>query len=136
MSLPTIGKVFLNGLQFTTDPKIDRDWPSRQSVLPGINGSVTVQDFDRYRKDMKLTLTSNGNFMNASLKHNIDILVGQRGFAYSYSDYTGLIGTVKILNFKATPTFIRDGLTVLYEYSLELKIMTLTQMDGVAPIGN
>src|SRR5258706_5587049 len=107
--LKTIGHVFLDGNQFTNDPHIARSWPSRQSVLQGISGASTVQDFDRWAKDLRLTLTSNGNFMNASLKAIIDGLAGSRGSVYSYSDYQGIVATVKILSFEAQPTFIRDG---------------------------
>ena len=134
--LKTIGHVFLNGNQFTNDPQIDRNWPSRQSVLPGLKGSVTVQDFDRFAKDMRLTLTSAGNFMNQTLKLIIDNLVAVRGSTYSYSDYTGITGTVKILTWTPKATFIRDGSFVLYEYVLELKIITLTLLDGVAYTGS
>jgi len=129
--IKTIGKVFLNGIQFTTDPKITRNWPPRQSVLTGIEGSSTVQDFNRFAVDMRLTLSSAENYMNAALKAAIDVLMETRGAVYSYSDYTGTIATVKILSFDAEPTFIADGSLVLYKYTLELKIMTLSNLDGV-----
>jgi len=129
--IKTIGKVFLNGNQFTTDPQIERNWPPRQSVLPGILGSVTVQDFNRFAQDMRLTLTSNGNFMNQTLKAAIDVMMETRGAVFSYSDYTGIVGTVKILTWTPKATFIRDGNFILYEYTLELKIMTLSELDGV-----
>jgi hypothetical protein len=130
--IKTMGKVYLNSFQFTTDPKIKRSWPSRQTVLPGIEGSVTVQDFDRFKKDMRLTLTSNGNFMNQALKAAIDTMIATRGATYDYVDYTGIEGTVKILSFDPEPTFYRDGDFVLYEYTMELKIMTLSKLDGVS----
>lgn len=133
--LKTIGKVFLNGIQFTTDPKIRRRWDVRQTPFQGIAGSHTVQDFGRFAKDMFLTLTSDGNFMNATLKAQIDALVAVRGLVYTYSDYMGHEGTVKIMSFDPEPTFVRDEGLVLYQYTLELKVMTLTKMDGVAYTG-
>jgi hypothetical protein len=134
--IKTIGKVFLNGNQFTTDPKIRRNWPPRQSVLTGIGGSSTVQDFDRWAKDMRLTLSSEGNYINQAFKAFVDGLMATRGAVYTYSDYQGVAGTVKILNFEATPTFLRDGSGVLFEYTLELKIMTLSTLDFAAYSGS
>lgn len=134
--IKTIGRVYLDNNQFTTDPHITRAWPSRQTVLPGLEGSSTVQDFNRWAKDKRLTLASNGNFMNQALKAIIDGLAGTRGSTYAYRDYQGIEGTVKILSFEAQPTFYRDGDLILYEYTMELKIMTLTKLDGVTYTGS
>lgn len=134
--IKTIGKVFINGGQFTTDPKIQRNWPTRQSVLLGIGGTSTVQDFGRFAVDMRLTLTSQGNYINQAFKAFLDGLSGTRGGVYTYTDYQGIEGTVKIISFDAQPTFIRDGDGVLYEYTLELKIMTLTKMDFATYAGS
>lgn len=129
--LTVIGKVFLGGNQFTTDPRIAREWSPRRSRLLGIGGSVTQQDFGRFAKDMRLTLTSEGNYMNAALKNAIDLmLVTAPGASYSYSDYTGLEATVVIVAFDPRPTFIRDGDTVLYDYSLVLDVVALAKLDG------
>jgi hypothetical protein len=136
MALKTLGKVFLNGNQFTNDPKIDVDWPARLTPFPGISGSHTVQDFGKFAKDMRLTLTSDGNYINAAFKKTIEDLAAVRGATYTYSDYMGLEGTVKIMSFSPKPTFIRDGSLVLYEYTLELKVMTLTKKDGVTYTGS
>jgi len=125
----TFGKVYLNNYQFTTDPQIQRAWPPRRSRLKGIMGSTTQQDFGRWAKDMRLTLTSSGNFMNQSLKAQIEGLMLTRKATYSYKDYTGLEGTVVIVDFDAKPTFIRDGQGVLFEYTLTLDVMTLTKLD-------
>lgn len=125
----TFGKVFLNGSQFTTDPKIQRDWKPRRSRLRGIVGSTTQQDFGRFAKDMRLTLTSGGNFMNQSLKSTIEGLMLTRKQSYSYSDYTGLEATVVIVDFDAVPTFIKDGRGVLFEYTLTLDVVALAKLD-------
>lgn len=127
--IKTIGKVFLNGRQFTTDPRIARTWPPRRSRLFGIGGSTTQQDFGRFAKDMRLALTSNGNFMNAALKSYIEGLMLTRRASYSYTDYTGIDADVVIVDFVPQATFIRDGVTVLYEYSLTLDVVVLRQLD-------
>lgn len=134
--IKTIGKVFINSGQFTTDPKIQRVWPNRQSVLFGIGGSAVVQDFDRWAKDMRLTLTSGGNYINQAFKAFLDGLAAVRGSTYTYTDYQGIEATVKIISFDAQPTFIRDGDGVLYEYTMELKIMTLTKLDFATYTGS
>jgi hypothetical protein len=132
----TFGKVFLNGVQFTTDPKIKRTWPSRRSRLLGIGGSVTQQDFGLFAKDMRLTLTSDGNYINQSFKNQVDVLRAVRRATYTYSDYHGVVGTVVIVDFDATPTFIGDGKGVLFEYTMTLDIVTLTQLDFAAYTGS
>lgn len=132
----TFGKVYLNDYRFTSDPQIQRSWPPRRSRLKGIMGSTTQQDFGRFAKDMRLTLTSNGNFMNQSLKAQIDGLMQTRKATYSYKDYTGTEGTVVIVDFDARPTFIKDGRGVLFEYSLVLDIVTLTKLDFATYTGS
>lgn len=132
----TFGKVFLNGTQFTTDPHVQRSWPTRRSRLLGVGGSVTQQDFGRFAKDMRLTLTSDGNFVNQSFKNFIEGLQLVRRAAYSYTDYQGLDADVVIVDFVATPTFYRDGRGVLYEYSLVLDVVALRKIDFLAYTGS
>jgi len=125
----TMGKVFLNGIQFTTDPRIRRSWSPRRARLLGIMGSTTQQDFGRHAKDMRLVLTSEGNFVNRSFKKQIEDLMLVRKAVYPYRDYQGLEGNVVIVDFDAVPTFYRDGLGVLYEYTLTLDVVGLTKLD-------
>jgi hypothetical protein len=127
--IATIGKVYIDGKQFTTDPKIAREWKPRRSRLRGIMGSVTQQDFGRWAKDMRLTLTSNGNFINQAFKVYVESLMLLRKQVYTYADYTGLEGTVVIVDFTPTPTFIKDGAGVLFEYTMVLDVVTLTKLD-------
>lgn len=129
--IKTLGKTFLNGAQFTTDPRIQRQWAPRRSRLAGIEGSTTQQDFGRFARDMRLTLTSNGNFMNRSLKAQIESLMFERLGSYTYSDYQGIEGDVLIVDFDAVPTFIKDGVGVLFEYTLVLDMLRLRTLDFV-----
>lgn len=141
----TRGKVFIGtkdpyefpaAAQFTTDPKIDREWPPRLSVLKGIAGTVKIQDFDLWAADMVLTLTSDGNYINQAFKAYVDGLRAVKNVLYDYKDYTGIEATVKILNFTPKPTFIRDGSGVLFEYVMVLQVSTLSKMDFVDYTGN
>jgi hypothetical protein len=67
--------------------------------------------------------------MNQSLKATIEGLMLTRKQSYSYRDYTGLEGTVVIVDFDAIPTFIKDGRGVLFEYTLILDVVTLAKLD-------
>lgn len=134
--IKTLGKVFLNGRQFTTDPKVRRDWPPRRSRLLGVMGSTTQQDFGRWAKDMRLTLTSEGNFVNQSFKNYVESLMLVRRAVYAYTDYQGLDADVVIANFDAVPTFYRDGQGVLYEYTLVLDVVTLRKVDFLPYAGS
>lgn len=134
--IATIGKTFLDGGQFTTDPSIDRDWPPRRSRMRGIGGSTTQHDFGRFARDMRLTLSSqaaapasNANYINHAFKIAIESKMLSRLQVFSYSDYTGIEGTVIIRDFVPRATFIRDGIGVLWEYTLILDVMTLTKLD-------
>lgn len=136
MSIRTIGKVYLNGTRFTTDPRIQRSWPPRRAKLAGIMGSSTKQDFGRFAGDLRLTLTSDGNFINRSFKAAVEALMLVRRATYSYSDYQGLEGTVVIVDFVPAPTFIKDGSGVLFEYMMVLDVVTLTKLDFATYTGS
>jgi hypothetical protein len=143
--ITTRGKVFIGtrgpydfpaAAQFTTDPKIEREWPPRLSVLKGIAGAVKIQDFDLWAADMRLTLTSDGNYINQAFKAYLDGLRAVKNALYDYKDYTGIEATVKILDFKPKPTFIKDGKGVLWEYQLTLQVSVLSVLDFAAYSGN
>lgn len=127
---------FLDTARFTTDPKIERAWPPRRARLPGVGGSVTQQDFGRFAADMRLTLTSDGNWINAEFKAYLDALCFQRNQTYDYKDYQGIEATVVIADFAPRPTFIRDGESVLWEYALVLDVTELSTLDFATYSGN
>lgn len=127
--IKTLGKVFLDGLQFTTDPQITRTWPPRRSKLMGIGGSVTQQDFGRFAKDMRLTLNSQNNYVNQAFVAAIEQRMLVRLSAYPYTDYQGIDADVVIVDFQPTPTFIKDGLGVLFTYTLILDVITLRKLN-------
>jgi len=132
---------FPSTARFTSDPKVERAWPSRQSVLKGIGGTVTVQDFGRRAKDLQLTLSSaappgNQNWIDGTFKAYLDGLVAARGTVYDYKDYTGLEGVMKVINFTPSATFLRAGGSRLWEYTLELIVVTLSKLDGAVYTGD
>lgn len=125
----TMGKVFLDGVRFTTDPQISRAWPPRRSKLMGIGGSTTQQDFGRFAKDLRLTLTSQNNYVNQAFVQAIEQRMLVRLAAYPYIDYTGIEADVVIVDFVPQPTFIKDGQGVLFTYSMTLDVLTLRKLN-------
>jgi len=138
MSLTTIGKTFLGtksggvfpaAAQFTTDPRIAREWPVRRIYVPNVGGGGTHQDFGRRMKDMTLTLTSNENWIDLAFAKYLDGLVAVRGAVYDYKDYQGLEATVVTVSFEPAPTFVRDGSGVLFDSTLVLHVVTLSVLN-------
>lgn len=134
--IATIGKTFINGKQFTTDPQIQRAWPPRRSRLPGIGGSSTQQDFGRFAQDMRLTLSSGPNYINQAFASYVDGLMLTRKQKFAYLDYQGTDADVVIVDFVATPTFIRDGAGVLFQYQMVLDVMTLRKLHFATYTGS
>lgn len=138
-NLVKLGKVYLGtkvlnafpaAAQFDNDPKIAREWPLRRAVMENIGGGVTHQDFGRYAADLRLTLTSDGNFISQENKAYLDTLAGVRGAEYDYQDYMGIEATVVILEWSPMPTFIGDRPRgVMYEYQLVLQVLEMTVHD-------
>ncbi len=131
-TLDAISDVFLDGIQFTTDPKIyERQWPKRSSAHVVIGG-VTIQDFGRKAKDMVLRLESGGQFITRELVDALDTRAAVLGATYSFKDWNGTEATVFISEFTPTDTFYPD----LFEYSLTLRVVTLTKLRGVTYVGS
>lgn len=139
MALPIIGKVFLDGGQFTTDPRIRREWNPRRRRLLGIAGSATQQDWGRFAGDMRLTLESGGNFINHDFKAFLDGRLLVRNAKYTYTDYQGLDADVVVVNFIPVATFYRDTSVdsrgCLWEYTLLLDVVKLRKLDFQAYTG-
>lgn len=123
-----ISAVYLDGVQFTTDPLVyTRNWVKRTSVHATIGG-VTIQDFGLKMKDQTLQLESDGNWMTADVVDLIDAKYRALGLTYAFSDWNGTAATVFITEFTPVETFYPE----LYEYSLALRVVTLTMLRGVA----
>lgn len=134
--IKTIGKVFLDGVQFTTDPQITRQWPPRRSRLLGIQGSTTQQDFGRFAKDLRLVLNSAQNYCNQAFVDAIEQRMQTRLATYTYTDYQGTDADVVIVDFQPTPTFIKDGSGVLFTYTMTLDVTTLRKLNFKTYTGN
>lgn len=134
MTVTAIGQVFLDGIQFTTDPRTyEPVWPKRQSIHGGLQGAVTVQDFGVFAKDQRLRLESGGQWLTRTVVDALDARFQTRGAAYPFKDWVGTEATVFIVAFD--PIDARLG-GDLYEYRMELRVLALTKVRGVAYVGS
>ncbi len=135
MPVTARGKVYLDSVQFTTDPQdyAPAKWPKRASYHPGLGGSMTIQDFGRYAKDCLLTLSSgNSGYMEQSVVASLQTKKSAKGASYSFTDWLGNSFTVFIVNFDPKPTFIGS----LWTYTLELRVTAMTTLLGSAYSGS
>jgi len=129
--LGAIGAIFLDGIQFTTDPKTyERQWAKRITLVPVIGGN-TVLDFGRKAKDIKLQLVSGGQFMARDVFDAIDTRAGVLGAGYPLIDWNGTEATVVIAAFDGD-----EALPDLFEYSLTLWVRALAKLRGVTYMGS
>lgn len=142
MSLSPIGHVFLDGVQFTTDPQdySPLNWEKRHSVLPGLQGSVTIQDFGTFKKDDVVRLTSGASgFLTQSVVASFHGKFRTKGAVFSFTDWLGNSFTVFVKSFVPVPTFYPDdpdGSGTLYTYNLELQVVNISTLFGAAYTGS
>jgi hypothetical protein len=128
MAITPISAVYLDSVQFTTDPLVyTRNWVKRTSAHVTIGG-VTIQDFGLKAKDNVLQLESGGNYMAEDVVNLIDAKYAALGLTYPFVDFNGTEATVFITEFTPVDTFYRQ----LYEYRMTLRVVTLTKLRGVA----
>lgn len=124
-----IGALFLDGVQFTTDPETyERQWPKRLTKVATIGGN-TILDFGRVAKDLTLSLDSGkgGQYMARDVFDLIDAKAGALGIGYPFVDWNGTEATVVIASFDGD-----ESLPDLFYYSMTLYVRTLTKLRGVA----
>lgn len=143
MPLPTVGGVFLDGVQFTTDPVTyePMNWDKRMSVTQAIGGKVTVQDFGMFMKDNTVRLASaQTNVLNESTVIELHNRHRTRGLVYTFTDWLGNSFGVFIKSFVPIP--VKKGrdtagvVSVVYSYTMELQVLSITQLLGVAYTGS
>ena len=134
MPLTARGQIYLDDERFTTDPAVyERQWPKRASEHPGIGGSLTIQDFGRFAKDMLLTLQSGEQqYMEQDLVETLDGMAGTPGATYTLTDWSGNEFTVFILAFDPKPTF----LGTLFTYTMRLRVLAITTLWGTSYSGS
>jgi hypothetical protein len=143
MPLPTTGGIFLDGVQFTTDPSIyePANWEKRYSVTPAIGGKRTVQDFGVFMRDNTLRLGSGGvNVLNEATVVALHTRFRTRGVMYTFTDFVSNSFGVFIKTFVPIP--VKKGrdqqgnVSTVYVYTMELQVLQITQLFGVAYTGS
>ena len=134
MTLIARGSLYLGGVRFTTDPGVyQRQWPKRASKHPGIGGSITIQDFGRFAKDMTLTLQSGQHqLLESSVVESLEAMASVRGATYTLTDWSGNELTVFIVDFRADQTFVGS----LCTYAMELHVLGVTKLFGATYTGS
>ena len=139
MAILTIGKVILGGLTLDTDPQIYEplNWEKRHSVLPGIQGAVTIQDFGHFAKDNTLRLASGRTgYLNQSKVAAIHDAFRTKAATFTLTDWIGNEFTVFIREFRPVPTFIGiDDTDNLFTYTMELQVVVITKLFGAVFTG-
>ncbi len=118
-----VGGVTLGGIKFNTDPIPYRpyQWKKRHSILPGLGGSVTIQDFGAFDGDTPLELGSgDSQFLSEDKVQALKTLFFTRGATPTLEDWLGNSFSVFFREFEAEPVKKAGG-TVLYRYKMALQ---------------
>jgi hypothetical protein len=129
MALTARGKIYLGGIQFSSDPSVyePSNWPKRASEHPTIGGGITVQDFGRFAKDCTVHLASGaGQFLEQSVVDSLDALYATRGATYTLTDWLGNEFTVWMRDWHPVPT----NIATLWTYDLVLRVISITHLRG------
>lgn len=143
MTWPASGTVYLDGLQFTTDPAIYEtyQWDKRTSAHPLIlaaagTPSVVVQDFGVRTSDLMLKLGSGPNFIDHVLFDKLHERYRAVGATYSLTDWLDNHFTVFMERFHAT-AFKKGRMSngdpvTLFTYELDLRVTAISLLRGQA----
>lgn len=143
MPFPTIGGITIDTtVQLDTDPAIyePQNWKKRESYHPTVGGGGVTQDFGLPQKDLKLSLASGPyGFIQESTRAALQTRYATKGATYVLTDWLGNTFTVFIVDF--TPVPWKQGrdsagnLVRLYTYKMPLRVITITNLFGVAYSG-
>ena len=134
MTIATFGKVFLDGVQFDTDPQIyePTNWAKRHSITPGIGGTVTIQDFGHFAKDNMVRLSSGPTgYLNQATVIALHARFRSKALVFSLTDWMDNEYTVFIVSFRPVATFIGESDSDnLFTYEMELRVTAITKLFG------
>ena len=136
MPVPAVGGITLDGVIFTTDPTVYEplNWQKRMSIQMAIGGKVTIQDFGVFQKDNTVRLGGE-NFLEDAVVQSLHTKYRTRGATYAFTDWLGNSFTVFIKTFVPVPLKKGPGVS-LYRYTMELQVLTITNLFGVAYTGS
>lgn len=114
---------------FTCDPEDYRpwQWKKRMTVIEGVGGSVTIQDFGIYAKDLEVEINGpQDQLMERSLVALIHALFRVKGAVYRLTDWLGNDFTVFMTDF--TP--VADARLPGYSYTMKLHVLGIVSLFG------
>lgn len=131
------GSVTLGSVEFPSPQKYrPPKHPKRGSVIPGIQRTVTIQDFGRTARDAWFLLEgSGGQGLSPETVDAIDALADVQGATYTFADWLGNRATVWIAEFDYALSEQPTGWQ-LYDYTLRLKVVELVELRGAAYFGD
>ncbi len=139
MAITTIGRIVLDGVTFDTDPQTYEplNWRKRQTVLRGISGSVTIQDFGTFKKDNTIRLVSGATgFLNQSTVATFHTKFRTKAATFTLTDWLDNEFSVFIMDFRPVATFIGlDDSDNLFTYSMDLQVLDIVKLFGAAFAG-
>lgn len=135
---PALGHVILDGVTFSTDPATYEplNWRKRASVIRGLGGAVTIQDFGTYAKDNTLRLESGEQYVDQAFVTAMHTKFRARGATYTLTDWLANEFVVFITEFVPKPTFIGAGADLLYTYSMSLQVVTMPSLFSTTYTGS
>jgi len=119
---------------FTADPRSYRpwQWKKRASFHPGIQGSMTIQDFGVVSKDLVIEIESPEDaFLEASVVKQLHEMYRTKGAVYRLTDWVGNDFTVWLEDFQPEANENLPG----YRYSMRLKVQSITTLFGAPYTG-
>ena len=131
-AIPT-GSVFLDGIQFSTNPAVYRpfEWKKRFSVHMAIGGLVTIQDFAAVQRDLMVRLQSGeGQFLDQATVIELHARFRTKGITYTLTDWLDNEFDVFIEEF--VPDIFKID---LYNYAMLLHVLTIVKLWGTAYTG-
>ncbi len=135
--LPAFGRVEMGPgnpglqIQLTVDPEPYEPyrWPKRYSVILGLQGSVTIQDFGVVAVDRELTLR--GEVLDDTLVSVIDGYYRMRWAKFLFKDWLGNEFTVRIKRFAHVP----HGRLRISSYQMDLHVLSIQKLFGAVYTG-
>lgn len=140
------GGIVLDGIQFNTDPATYEplNWEKRYSKFQAIGGVLTIQDFGVFKRDNTIRLQSGDQRpMEESVVASLHTRWRQRGVVFTMTDWLASSFDVFIEKFVPIPlkkgrdqqSGVPGGTISLYTYSMDLHVLQITQLFGVAFTG-
>lgn len=126
--LPVVGGVYLDGVQFNTDPEPYEplNWTKRYSTHKTIGGRQVIQDFGTFQTDNTLKLGSgSARWISVDVMKELHRRFRTRGAQYVFKDWLGNEFIVFITTFVPVPFKVE-----MWQYTMELQTVLIAKLLG------